>query len=118
MRLLLSEPLIDQAVVHGEGRNFLTALLVPHWDKVRQAVGSAAQETPASLAVHPAVRSLLDQCVQRALANEAPWEQVRKFVLLPQPFSVAAEELTVSLKLRRTVVFAKYKAELERLYLE
>jgi long-chain acyl-CoA synthetase len=116
--LLLSEPLIDQAVVYGEGKNFLTALLVPHWDKVRQAVGKAANEMPENLARDSAVCGLLEQCVQRALAHEAPWEQVRKFVLLPRPFSVAAEELTVSLKLRRGVVFGKYKAELERLYVE
>ena len=38
------------------------------------------------------------------------------FVVLPRPFSVAADELTVSLKLRRNVVLAKYRAELEALY--
>jgi len=43
---------------------------------------------------------------------------VKKVLLLPRPFSLAAEELTVSLKLRRDVVFAKYKAELDALYRE
>src|SRR5262245_39799674 len=40
--LLLADPLIDQAVIHGEGRHFLTALIVPHWDKVRSALGQPA----------------------------------------------------------------------------
>ena len=38
--------------------------------------------------------------------------------MLPRPFSVEADELTVSLKLRRGVIFAKYQAELEALYRE
>ena len=37
--LLLADPCIDQVVVYGEGRNFLTALIVPHWDNVRRALG-------------------------------------------------------------------------------
>ncbi len=39
--LLLADPCIDQAVVFGEGRNFLTALLVPNWDNVAKAMRSA-----------------------------------------------------------------------------
>src|SRR5207244_8532253 len=42
--LLLADALIDQAVIYGEGRNFLTALIVPHWDKVRQALGGRLGE--------------------------------------------------------------------------
>ena len=43
---------------------------------------------------------------------------MKKFVILPRPFSVAADELTVSLKLRRNVIEAHHKAELEPLYWE
>jgi long-chain acyl-CoA synthetase len=56
--------------------------------------------------------------VERRLADVANYEQVRKFIVLPRPFTVAADELTVSLKLRRNVVFSKYKAELDALYRE
>jgi long-chain acyl-CoA synthetase len=45
-------------------------------------------------------------------------EQVRKLVVLPQPFSVAGDELTVSLKLRREIIFKKYREQLETLYRE
>ena len=50
------------------------------------------------------------------LADVASWERVKKFLVLPRPFTVAAEELTVSLKLRRKVVFDKYRCELDALY--
>jgi long-chain acyl-CoA synthetase len=119
--LLMSDPCIDQAVVCGEGRNFLTALLVPHWDNVRallHANGVAPGQAPGDLTRHPAVRGLLEQRVGAALADVSNAEKVKKFILLPEPFSVAADEMTVSLKLRRSVVVKKYAAQLEELYRE
>jgi long-chain acyl-CoA synthetase len=111
--LLQADPCIDQAVVCGEGRNYLTALIVPHWANVRAAlVQNASLEEQES----PAVRELLQRRIQAALSEVCPAEQVKKFLVVPRPFSVAAEELTVSLKLRRTVVLAKYARQLEELY--
>jgi long-chain acyl-CoA synthetase len=118
--LLLGESCIDQVVVYGEGRNFLTALVVPQWDNLRKAlrdVGDAVDSEPAEkLAVDERVKRLLQRKMDAALADVASWEQVKRFVILPQPFTVAAEELTVSLKLRRNVIFDKYRAPLEALY--
>ena len=118
--LLLGDNCIDQVVVHGEGRNFLTALIVPNWDNLRRvlaAEGVALQGAgPEALAIHPAVRALLRRRMDAVLADVASWERVKKFIVLPRPFTVAAEELTVSLKLRRNVVFDKYRRELDALY--
>ncbi|HTU93326.1 MAG TPA: long-chain fatty acid--CoA ligase [Gemmataceae bacterium] len=110
--LLQADPCIDQAVVCGEGRNFLTALIVPHWDNVRAALASDSIEQEAS----SAVRELLQCRIQAALSDVCSAEQVKKFLIVPQPFSVAADELTVSLKLRRNVVLAKYARQIEELY--
>jgi long-chain acyl-CoA synthetase len=118
--LLLADGCIDQVVVHGEGRNFLTALIVPQWDNVRKALkgdGAALDGLgEEGLARHPAVEALLRKRIDAVLADVSSWEHVKKFVVLPRPFSVAAEELTVSLKLRRNVIFTRYRAELEALY--
>jgi long-chain acyl-CoA synthetase len=120
--LLLSDSCIDQAAICGEGRNFLTALIVPHWDNLRHALvaaGSSVNHVPEeSLVRSPQVLALVQERIEAALADVANWEQVRKVLLLPRPFTVAADELTVSLKLRRNVVLAKYNAELEALYRE
>jgi long-chain acyl-CoA synthetase len=120
--LLLADDCIDQAVVYGEGRNFLTALIVPHWENVRRTLDRAGApplgDGEEALAHHAAVRDLLRRRIDAALADMAGWEQVKQFVVLPRPFTVAAEELTVSLKLRRSVVFQKYRAELDALYQE
>jgi long-chain acyl-CoA synthetase len=119
--LLIADPCIDQAVVCGEGRNFLTALLVPHWENVRNALkaeGVAVGSNGEDLAHDPKVRDLLDRRVQAALADVSSAEQVRKFLILQQPFTVAADELTVSLKLRRNVVVKKYASQLDALYVD
>jgi long-chain acyl-CoA synthetase len=118
--LIVADECVDQAVVHGEGRNYLTALLVPHWDNLRralQAEGTPAPDEPVeALARHPAVRALLRRRLDQRLAEVSCFEQVKAFIVLPHPFTVAADELTVSLKLRRNVVLGKYRAELDALY--
>jgi long-chain acyl-CoA synthetase len=118
--LLLTDPCIDQAVVCGEGRNFLTALLVPHWDNLRRELAAAGLDgqprEEAKLATNPRVQAFLDQRIQAALRDVSSWEQIKKFVILPRPLTVAGEELTVSLKLRRNVVLEKYASQLDALY--
>jgi long-chain acyl-CoA synthetase len=119
--LLLSDPCIDQAVVCGEGRNFLTALLVPHWGNVRAALQGRGVQLPPDLengAPSPAVTRLLEERLKAALKDVSNAEQVKKFLIVPSPFSVAADELTVSLKLRRNVVVNKYARQIEELYRE
>ena len=117
--LLLADPCIDQAVVCGEGRNYLCALLVPAWDNVLRALrdeGVSLDGEPEEWARRPEVCGLLERRVGAALADLSPMEQVKKFLILPRPFSVAADELTVSLKLRRNVVLERYRAQVEALY--
>ena len=79
---------------------------------------AADSGVPEELARHPAVQAFYERRVGAALADMSNWEQVRKFVVLPRPFTVAGDELTVSLKLRRNVILKKYQQELERLYRE
>jgi long-chain acyl-CoA synthetase len=112
--LLQTDPCIDQAVVCGEGRNFLTALIVPHWMNVRAAL--AETDISNEEAASPAVMRLLQRRIRRVLADVSSAEQVKKFLIVPQPFSIAADELTVSLKLRRNVVLTKYARQIEDLY--
>jgi long-chain acyl-CoA synthetase len=118
---LLTDPCFDQVVVYGEGRKFLSALVVPRWDNLRRTLrdaGTAVDGPEEALTKHPAVMALLEKRMATALADLAPWERPKRFVLLTRPFSVAADELTVSLKLRRNIIFEHYRGELEALYRE
>jgi long-chain acyl-CoA synthetase len=114
--LLLAEPCIDQVVVYGEGRNFLSALIVPQWANIRKFLPNLAGESDETLAKNPAVRQLLDSKIQAALKDVAGWERVKEFVIVPRPFSVAADEVTVSQKLRRNVIIEHHKTALEKFY--
>ncbi len=120
--LLVADDCIDQAVVCGEARPFLTALIVPNWDNMKKALGAGGvsldSKPPEELAKDPSVREFLQQQVRSALADVSNWEQVKKFLVLPRPLSVADEELTVSLKVRRNVVLGRYAGQLEALYRE
>jgi long-chain acyl-CoA synthetase len=117
--LVLADPCFDQVMVCGEGRNFLTALVVPNWDKVLAALGQEGTRVaggPEQLAEHPAVRDFVEKRLQAALTDMSRMEQIRRFVIVPRPFSVEADEMTVSLKLRRNVILAHYGERLEALY--
>jgi long-chain acyl-CoA synthetase len=118
--LLVASPHIEQAVVYGDGHSYLTALLVPRQDTLwhlAQQYG-LLNLSREQLVQHPMVVQFFREELDRLLAQQPPWEQVRKFILLAQPFSLEAEELTVSLKIRRQFVLEKYRGRLEALYAE
>lgn len=118
--LLAASPHIEQAVVYGEGKSFLTALLVPREESLKLlAEQHALTGLPrTALVQHPAVVQFFRAELDRLLVQQPPWEQIRQFVLLPQPLTLEAEELTVSLKIRRPFVLQKYRPLLEALYAE
>lgn len=109
---------IEQAVVHGDRRPFLVALIVP----ARLALESFARESGiackelSELLDHPRVLELYAGEVGRALTGFAQYEQVRKFRLITEPFTVENGLLTPSLKVRRPCVVTAYRDEIDKLY--
>src|SRR5262249_2869987 len=91
--LLLGDSCIDQAMVGGEGRKFLTALIVPHWANVREALKGEGGAVHGELTASLEVQGLLRRRIDASLRNVSSCEQIKKFVLLPQPFSVEKDEL-------------------------
>ncbi|HEX4936364.1 MAG TPA: AMP-binding protein, partial [Gemmatimonadaceae bacterium] len=116
---LASGDLIAHAVVHGEGRPYLVALLALRWPLVerwQQARGIVA--TRRELVSHPALLAALGEEVARANAAVSRPEQVRRFAVLPHDLTVEADELTATLKVRRAVVIDRHRPLLEALYTE
>lgn len=111
-------PLIGQALVHGDGRSYLVALLVldpdlaPAWAAAR----GIETTTLAALAEHPAVLEETARAVATANARLNRTEQIKRYRLLAEEWGPATGELTPSLKLRRRVVREKYGALIEGLY--
>lgn len=116
---LKEHPLIGQAMVHGDNRSYLVALLVldaeaaPAW---AAANGVEAKGGPAGLAEHPAVRAEVDRAVAAANSRLNRTEQVKRYELLAEEWGPATGELTPSLKMRRRVIRDKYGDSLSGLY--
>jgi long-chain acyl-CoA synthetase len=121
-RLLLADPCIDQVVVCGEGKSYLTALVIPQWDNMRKEFAQSGitidHAPPESLARDPRIVEQLRMRIDTALKDLAACEQIKRFAVLPHPLSVAGDELTVSLKVRRSVVLEKNSEIIQALYCE
>jgi len=116
--LLAQEPLIHQAIVIGDDRKCLAALIVPSSDALRAEI--IARKIPVTSAAealaHPAVSSLYRERIDQCLRDVADCEQIRRFKLLPRGFTVENDELTPTLKLRRKTIESHFWAEIESLY--
>ncbi|MBL7798184.1 MAG: long-chain fatty acid--CoA ligase [Saprospiraceae bacterium] len=117
--------LIEQAMVVGDDRKFVTALLVPSQDGLRD--WCQRHQIPwTSLAemVHkPEVLRRYEMLLERINPAFARHEQIKKFVLLPQPWEPVKSdgsdaELTPTLKLKRRVILQKFEREIEGMYAE
>jgi long-chain acyl-CoA synthetase len=118
--LLSFDPFIEQALVYGDGRPCLTALIVPSVPALEAWAGQngLGAHTVEALCQMPEVYKLYEERVTCALRDLSTTEQVKKFVLLPEPFSYARGEITLTAKLRRKQILERYQSELDRLYAE
>ncbi len=109
---------ILNAVVVGDKRKFISALIVPNPTTV--AAKAAEQGIKFSsnkeMAAHPFVRQLIEAEVKRLTANLAQYETIKRFALLPDDFTFDNGGLTFTLKLRRRVVEQQFHEVIEHLY--
>lgn len=115
--VLLLEPEIGQALVYGDRRPHLVALIVPHQDFVR-AFAKLNKVAPdlATLAEDPAFKAAIGEAVTRANRKLSAVERIRKFHIMPDPFSIENGLLTPTMKLRRPLIIQQYQELLESLY--
>ncbi len=109
---------ISQAVVHGDRRPFLTALITLDPESIipwAQAQGIEDTDM-ASLAQNEKVRALVQEAVNVVNSKVARVEEVKKFTILPHDLTQETGELTPTLKVKRNVVYDKYAGELDALY--
>jgi len=109
---------ISQAVVYGDRRPYLVALLTLDPDEagaLAAKVGASSQD-PAVLARDPAVRAELQSAVDAVNDRFARIEQVKRFAVLERDLSQEDEELTPTLKVKRNVVYDRYAEDFSRLY--
>jgi long-subunit acyl-CoA synthetase (AMP-forming) len=111
-------PAVSQAAVIGDRRPYLVALLTldpARWPAEAVAAGSPATSAHEACAC-PRFRSHVERQVQAVNQGLAGYEQVRRFKLLPDEFSIPGGELTPTLKLKRRVLHQNYAAQIAELY--
>jgi long-chain acyl-CoA synthetase len=108
---------ISEAVVYGDGRPYLVALITLDSDEL-PALAERAGVAPdvATMAHDDRVRAEIQREVDRANEHFARIEQVKRFTILDHELSQAAGELTPTLKVKRSVVYDKYASKLAALY--
>ncbi len=118
-RELREIPLVSQAVVIGDRRKYLTALLtlVPEeLERVCRELG-VSEADPAARARHPRVVALIDEAIRTHVNPKlAQYETVKRFEILPGELTEEGGELTPTMKIKRKVVGTKYAEQIERLY--
>ena len=109
---------IEQIAVIGDQRKYVTALIVPAYDAVKEYAKehNIKYTDIKDLLSKEGVIDLFNRQITELQSAFAAYEQVKKFTLLSVPFSMESGELTNTLKIRRSVVNEKYTAEIDKMY--
>ena len=118
--LIKNHPLIEHAMVHGDRRKYLTALISLDQDNLRawaEKNGYSDLDFEA-LTRLPEIREMVQKVVDESNNSLAKFETIKKFIIIPKPFLVDTGELTPTMKVRRSIVEDKYMDMLNALYNE
>lgn len=117
--LFLLNPIFEQIAVIGDGHKFVSALIYPNWDILLKAArerGIDTDKARSELAENHDLRRLLHAHIEQAQSSVAQYEMVKRFTILPEPFSIENGELTPTLKIKRRVVNEHYARAIEAMY--
>lgn len=115
---LKNSPLVAEAVVVGEGRNYPAVLIIPDFAALEERLrgsgfGSGSRD---ELVTRPDVRALYQALLDALNVDLAQFEKIKRFALLPKELSIEDGELTPTMKVRRRVVEQEWAEIVERLY--
>jgi long-chain acyl-CoA synthetase len=118
--LLKADKYISQAVLIGDHRNFITALIVPNFDSLVRWAGYKKLHfaSHAELIQNPQAFAKIGSRVERINEHLSNYERIKKIILLDQEMTLEGGQLTPSLKIKRRVVNELYAAQIEALYAE
>ncbi|HYH94818.1 long-chain fatty acid--CoA ligase [Hyalangium sp.] len=118
--MLKSVSPVSQAVVIGERRNYLVALLTVDAEKLKALAREKGwPEEPGTLVRDPQLRQYLEQAIERDVNPKlSKFETIKRIAILPEDFSIDGGEMTPTLKVRRSAVEKKHAALIESLYAE
>jgi long-chain acyl-CoA synthetase len=111
---------IEEAIVIGNARKFVSAVIVPNFENLRVFADEKriSCDSDTGLVENPQVLRLFEEEIERLCESFASFERIKRFALLESPLSIESGELTPSLKVKRRIVEKKFKDRIEALYAE
>lgn len=116
---LIVDKYVEQAAVIADQRKFVTALIVPAYEVLKSYADSAKikYDSIEDLVKNEKIIEFYEGRIKSNQKELAAYEQVKKFILLSRPFTSDNGELTLTLKLKRKVIFDHYRDEIEKMYI-
>ena len=117
---LVVDRYIDQISIIADQRKYVSALIVPDYKQVEKYASDhqIAYTDMKDLLQKPEIESLFRMRIDTLQQQFAHYEQIKRFTLLPEPFSMERGELTNTLKIKRAVLLKNYAKEIEKMYEE
>ncbi len=118
--LMKTSPYVSQCFVYGDKRKYLTALITLDYEQVKEYADSHGiqYEKLEDLAKDPQIDQLIKEEIMGRNKQLASYETIKKYVILPEDFTIETGELTPSLKMKRKVILKEYQHLLDSLYEE
>lgn len=109
---------IEQVAVIGDRRKYVTAIIVPSFPALKEyaAKNNISYGSMEELVTDPEIVAMLTARIDRLQSGFASFERIKKFTLLPQPFTLENGELTNTLKIKRPVINTHYSREIDAMY--
>lgn len=118
--ILNLNPYISTALVIGDSRKFISALVVPNFEKLEEYAkqNNISFEDHCDLVKKEEIVRFIQEQVDRSAPNLASYEKVKKIALLDKEFEIEKGEITPTLKVKRNIVEEKYKGIIDAMYRE
>lgn len=109
---------IDQVVVIGDRRKYVTAIIVPSYDALKEYAEKKhiAYNNIEDLVSNAEIHHMIGARIERIQQGLPGYERIKRFTLLPEPLTMERGELTNTLKVKRPVINARYAHEIEEMY--
>jgi long-chain acyl-CoA synthetase len=116
--LLKSSPYVGTPVLIGDGRKYLSALIVPNFEKLEREAPTLGVDVKSreELVTNDRIKALIQSEIDRFNQNLDRQEKIRRFALLARDFTIEDDEITPSLKVKRKNIDKKYKSTIDQLY--
>ena len=116
--LLGQDKFMEQVVIIGDGRKYVSALIVPDFEELKAYADKKRIEhrTIEDLVNNTDIHKMIEDRINDYQKDLASYEQIKRFVLLPKPFTMESGELTNTLKIKRAIINKRYRPLIDAMY--